>query len=105
MRTTKKRIRRIVTGMICLLLMFTLTGCQIKIDIPGLGQIRLGDSKEEKEDAESKKQKKTKKPDSGKKPETTDTDKPISPRGVSCESTKEYGWHITAICSSIPGIC
>ena len=79
MRTTKKRIRRIVTGMICLLLMFTLTGCQIKIDIPGLGQIRLGDSKEEKEDAESKKQKKTKKPDSGKKPETTDTDKPISP--------------------------
>ena len=55
MRTTKKRIRRIVTGMICLLLMFTLTGCQIKIDIPGLGQIRLGDSKEEKEDAESKK--------------------------------------------------
>lgn len=79
MRTTKKRIRRIVTGMICLLLMFTLAGCQIKIDIPGLGQIRLGDSKEEKEDAESKKQKKTKKPDSGKKPETTDTDKPISP--------------------------
>lgn len=79
MRTMKKRIRRIVTGMICLLLMFTLTGCQIKIDIPGLGQIRLGDSKEEKEDAESKKQKKTKKPDSGKKPETTDTDKPISP--------------------------
>lgn len=79
MRTTKKRIRRIVTGMICLLLMFTLTGCQIKIDIPGLEQIRLGDSKEEKEDAESKKQKKTKKPDSGKKPETTDTDKPISP--------------------------
>ena len=66
MRTMKKRIRRIVTGMICLLLMFTLTGCQIKIDIPGLGQIRLGDSKEEKEDAESKKQKKTKKPDSGK---------------------------------------
>ena len=41
MKTTKKRIRRIVTGMICLLLMFTLTGCQIKIDIPGLGQIRL----------------------------------------------------------------
>ena len=79
MRTTKKRTRRIVTGMICLLLMFTLTGCQIKIDILGLGQIRLGDSKEEKEDAESKKQKKTKKPDSGKKPETTDTDKPISP--------------------------
>ena len=53
MRTTKKRIRRIVTGMICLLLMFTLTGCQIKIDIPGLEQIRLGDSKEEKEDAPS----------------------------------------------------
>ena len=41
MRTTKKRTRRIVTGMICLLLMFTLTGCQIKIDIPGLGQISL----------------------------------------------------------------
>ena len=44
MRTTKKRIRRIVTGMICLLLMFTLTGCLIKIDKPGLGQIRQGDS-------------------------------------------------------------
>ncbi len=38
MRTTKKRTRRIVTGMICLLLMFTLTGCQIKIDIPGFGE-------------------------------------------------------------------
>ena len=78
MKTTKKRIRRSVTGMICLLLMFTLTGCQIKIDIPGLGQIRLGESKEEKEDVESKKQKKSKKPkkpDSGKKAETTDTDK------------------------------